>query len=67
MKTIWYFVGLLLVIMGAVITISGIYSLINPPEQQKVLSELHPDLWWGIVMIVAGFIFLLTNWKKTVV
>jgi divalent metal cation (Fe/Co/Zn/Cd) transporter len=66
MKTIWYFVGLLLVIMGAVITSSGVYSLINPPAQPKVLSQLHPDLWWGLVMIVAGLIFLLTNWKKTV-
>jgi hypothetical protein len=66
MKTIWYFVGLLLLIMGTIVTISGVYSLINPPIQQKVLSELHPDLWWGIVMIVAGSIFLLTNWKKTV-
>ncbi len=66
MKTIWYFVGLLLVIMGCIITVSGVFSLISPPEQPKVLSELHPDLWWGIVMIVAGLIFLLTNWKKTV-
>jgi hypothetical protein len=66
MKTIWYFVGLLLLIMGTVITISGVYSLINPPAQAKVLSELHPDLWWGFVMVAAGIVFLLTNWRKTV-
>jgi len=66
MKTIWYFVGLLLLIMGIVIALSGVYTLINPPAQPKVLSELHPDLWWGMVMIVVGLIFLLTNWKKTV-
>jgi len=66
MKPIWYFVGLLLSAMGAIITISGLYSLSNPPEQQKVLSHLHPDLWWGIIMMVGGLIFLLANRKKSV-
>jgi len=66
MKPIWYFVGLLLLIMGAIILVAGVYTLINPPASPPVLGSLHPDLWWGALMMVAGVIFLLANRKKTV-
>ncbi len=61
MKSIWYFVGLLLMILGAIITISAVYYLINPPAQSKILSHLHPDLWWGILMLVIGLLFAILN------
>ncbi|MGA2624903.1 MAG: hypothetical protein ABSF91_13675 [Bacteroidota bacterium] len=66
MKPIWYFVGLLLSVLGVIVTISGLYGLANPPEQQKVLWNLHADIWWGAIMIVGGVIFVLANRKKTV-
>jgi hypothetical protein len=66
MKPIWYFVGILLLSMGAIVLGSGILALLNPPPQQKVLSHLHPDIWWGIVMAAAGLVFFLLNRKKTV-
>jgi hypothetical protein len=66
MKSIWYFVGLLLAIMGAIITISAVYSLLSPPEQSKIFSHLHPDLWWGILMLVVGLLFAILNWRSTV-
>jgi amino acid transporter len=66
MKSIWYFVGLLMTIMGVIISISGVYSLINPPAEQKIFSHLHPDLWWGLVMLVFGLFFALLNRRKTV-
>jgi hypothetical protein len=66
MKSIWYFVGLLLTIMGILITISAVYSLFNPPPQAKLLSHLHPDLWWGLLMLVFGLLFALLNRRKTV-
>lgn len=66
MKSIWYFVGLLLTIMGAIITVSAIYSLVNPPEQSKVFSHLHPDLWWGILMLVVGLLFAILNRRSVV-
>jgi hypothetical protein len=66
MKSIWYFVGALLTTLGTIITISAIYSLMNPPADQKILSRLHPDLWWGIIMLAFGLAFGLLNRRVTV-
>jgi len=66
MKSIWFFVGLLLTIMGAIITVSAVYSLINPPAQSKIFSHLHPDLWWGILMLVVGLLFAILNRRSVV-
>jgi hypothetical protein len=66
MKSIWYFVGLLLTTMGLIITISAVYSLFNPPVQTKMFSHLHPDLWWGLLMLIFGLFFALLNRRKTV-
>ena len=61
MKSIWFFVGLLLKIIGAVIAGSGVYSVFHPPVQQKIFSHLRPDLWWGMVMLIFGLVFMLLN------
>jgi len=66
MKPIWYFVGILLLIMGSIIVLAGVYTLFYPPPEQKILASLHPDLWWGAIMVVGGLIFLLANRKRTV-
>ena len=65
MKSIWYFVGLMLLSMGAVVALSGAYLLLNPPEVKTVLAELHPSLWWGLVMVVAGAVFYFTHRDST--
>ena len=54
MKPIWYFVGLILVVTGTLIFISGLYQLYNPPAAQTVLAETHPNVWWGGLMVVFG-------------
>ena len=65
MKPIWYFVGLILFVIGGIIFLTGIYQLINPPETNKILSELHPNIWWGVIMVLfGGFMFLKTR-KQT--
>ena len=66
MKPIWYFVGLILMVIGAIIFLAGIYGLINPPEVKKVLAETHPDIWWGIIMVVFGGILFFKTRKETV-
>ncbi len=66
MKPIWYFVGLLLTIMGAIIAVEGFFLLANPPAKQTMLGTTHPDLWWGGLMIAGGVAFVLANRKKVV-
>jgi hypothetical protein len=66
MKPIWYFVGLMLTAMGAVVLVSGLLDYSGERTARTVLSELHPAIWWGAVMIVAGMIFFLTNRKAKV-
>jgi hypothetical protein len=66
LKTIWYFVGLVLLSMGGLVFISGLVQLVSPPDNPSVLAELHPALWWGAIMIVIGFIYFITNRNKIV-
>jgi divalent metal cation (Fe/Co/Zn/Cd) transporter len=65
MKPIWYFVGLILLVIGGLIFLSGLYQLINPPTATTVLAELHPNLWWGVIMIVFGGVMYLKTRKQT--
>jgi hypothetical protein len=66
MKPIWYFVGLILMSMGGIIFLNGIYLLINPPVVKTVLSETHPGIWWGIVMTVFGLVLFIKTGKQRV-
>ena len=65
LKTIWYFVGLILIVMGGLVLLSGIVQLFSP-EQPTVLAETYPAIWWGAIMLVVGFIYYISNRKKVV-
>jgi len=54
MRPIWYFVGMILAVVGTLVVIAGIVNLINPPQQQTVLAHLHVNLWWGLIITLAG-------------
>jgi hypothetical protein len=43
--------------MGDIITVSAGCRLLNPPATEKVLGDMHPDLWWGAFMLVFGILF----------
>jgi hypothetical protein len=66
MKPIWYFVGLILLVMGGVVMLSGLYDLLAGVESKTVLARLHPAVWWGALMVAAGLVFVLANRKVTV-
>jgi divalent metal cation (Fe/Co/Zn/Cd) transporter len=66
MKPIWFFVGLILLVMGGIIFLSGIYNLVNPPPVKTVLANTHPDIWWGGIMIIFGGLMFLKTRNKTV-
>jgi len=66
MKPIWFFVGLVLLVMGGVIAATGLYDLLAGVESKTVLARLHPNVWWGSMMVVAGLVFVLANRNATV-
>lgn len=63
MKSIWYFVGLMLLVMGGLVLIAGCIELISPSPRVTVLAEYHPGIWWGAVMVVSGIVFYAKNRK----
>jgi hypothetical protein len=54
MYSIWYFVGLLILVYGILILGAGIADFISPPPQPLVLAQLHMSIWWGALMILLG-------------
>ena len=52
--SIWFFVGVLLVAYGLLITGAGLYGLVSAPARPVVLGELHAAIWWGGVLLVLG-------------
>ncbi|MHB8094991.1 MAG: hypothetical protein ACYDH0_08615 [Candidatus Aminicenantales bacterium] len=61
MKPIWYFVGLVLLSIGALVFSAGVVMAALGVKSPTVLSELHPDIWWGAIMLAAGGIFFWKN------
>lgn len=55
--SIWFFVGLSLLVNGILILGAGIFELVRPPEAQVVLYNLHAGIWWGGLMTVIGAIY----------
>ena len=53
---VWFFVGLLLLIYGALILASGIAEWRHPPP--TVLADLHAPVWWGSLMVVLGAAYI---------
>ena len=54
---VWFFVGLLLLIYGVLIFVSGLTELSHPPD--TVLADLHAPIWWGGLLIVLGGVYCL--------
>jgi hypothetical protein len=55
--SIWFFIGVLLVIYGVLITGSAIYQIFVPVASPPVLHELRPGLWWGVILFVLGSVY----------
>jgi hypothetical protein len=57
MYSIWFFIGLLILVYGILILGAGIADLMSPPAQPLVLAQLHMSIWWGALMIVLGGVY----------
>ena len=54
---VWFFVGVLLLVYGVMIFISGLAEWSHLPD--TVLAELHAPVWWGMLLIVLGSVYVL--------
>jgi len=60
MISIWFFIGISLLVNGALILAAGIYQLMNRPAQITVqLYDLHAGVWWGGILFVIGLMYCL--------
>ena len=57
--SIWFFIGALLTIYGALILASGIYGLYVPAAISVAMPNMHISIWWGAGMLVFGLIYVV--------
>lgn len=62
---IWFFVGGLLAVYGALILGVGVRALSSPPDTNVVLGNLHINIWWGAGMLSLGLLYLIRFWPKS--
>lgn len=57
---VWFFVGIMLLVYGVLILISGIVEYAHPPN--TVLANLHAPVWWGALLTALGVIYTYHFW-----
>jgi hypothetical protein len=55
--SIWFFIGVLLTIYGAMILGYGISEVITGHTANVVLANLHAPIWWGAIMFLLGLFY----------
>lgn len=55
--SIWFFVGISLLVNGALIFAAGIWELIHPPANPVVLFQFHANAWWGAALLLLGIFY----------
>jgi len=57
--SIWFFVGVSLLVNGALILGAGLWELVYPPVNPVVLFRLHANVWWGAALLLLGIFYSL--------
>lgn len=57
--SIWFFIGISLVVNGLLVLGAGVYELFVPPENPVVLFRLHAGVWWGAILFILGSFYTL--------
>jgi len=52
--SIWFFIGVSLLVNGLLILGAGIYEFVYPPKNPVVLFHLHASVWWGALLFLVG-------------
>jgi hypothetical protein len=57
--SIWFFIGISLLVNGVLICGAGIYQLLYPPQKELVLARLHAGVWWGAFLAIIGAVYCI--------
>ena len=57
MISILFFIGLILLASGLIITGASVYDWMVPPEHPLVLANLHAGVWWGGLLFLVGLFY----------
>jgi hypothetical protein len=55
--SIWFFIGVLLTVYGAMIFGYGVFELATGQTANVVLANLHAPVWWGGLMLALGLFY----------
>jgi hypothetical protein len=55
--SIWFFIGVLLTIYGAMILGDGVLDLVTGHLPNVVLAYLHAPVWWGALLLALGIFY----------
>lgn len=55
--SIWFFIGLSLLVNGGLILAAGVYEVANPPQHPVILFNLHASIWWGGLLFLLGIFY----------
>lgn len=57
--SIWFFIGLSLLVNGVLVMSAGVAEIFNPPANPVVLFHLHANVWWGAMLLMSGLIYCI--------
>ncbi len=65
MLPVWFFVGIIFLIYGVIILITGLLEIHHPPAT-VMAAELHPTIWWGAILTALGgfYVFYFGPWRN---
>lgn len=52
--SIWFFIGISLLVNGVLILGAGLYEFAHPPQHPVMLYNLHANVWWGAILFLLG-------------
>jgi hypothetical protein len=55
--SIWFFIGVLLTVYGAMIFGDGVFDLATGHVPTVILANLHAPVWWGGLLLVLGLFY----------
>ena len=61
---IWFFIGILLTIYGALILGAGIHDYAASGAATWAMPSLHLQIWWGLLLVVLGLVYVIAFRNK---